>query len=265
MGRTKEQDKASKPKYDAPAARMVVRLLEALCNSREPLGVTDLVQRLGASPNMVFRLLQTLEQEHWVVRMTDDPKYAVSLIPFHHLSKPVARMDVVTAAHEPMRELWKQTGESVYLGVLHGDKVLYLIHHEGTRNIHLGGRVGECYWLHAAAAGKVLAAYGDPALRERCVANGLAKLTKATHTDRKAFFDDMARVLKQGFALDDEEYMDGGLCYAAPVFDYTGGVTAAVGTTVLTVHYRKQDLIGRLGPVIQETARRISAALGWRI
>jgi DNA-binding IclR family transcriptional regulator len=88
-----ERKKKGKPTYDAPAARMVVRLIETLCASDNPLGVTDLVQRLGASANMVFRLLQTLEQECWITRVTDDPKYAMTLVPFHFAALPVARME----------------------------------------------------------------------------------------------------------------------------------------------------------------------------
>ena len=261
---TREPRAAAKPKYDAPAARMVVRLIESLCASDEPLGVTDLVQRLGASANMVFRLLQTLEQERWITRVTDDPKYAMTLVPFHFAALPVARMDVVMTAQEPLMTLWKRLGECVYLGVMHENKVMYLIHYEGTRNIHLGGRVGEHYWPHAAAAGKVLLAYGEPGLRERCVAQGLIKLTAATHTSRAKLLADLARVRKQGYALDEEEYMEGGLCYAAPVYDYTGRVIAAIGTTVLTVHYRQMNIVSELGPLIQETARQISVALGWK-
>jgi len=255
---------AAKPKYDAPAARMVVRLIEALCASNEPLGVTDLVQRLGASANMVFRLLQTLEQERWIARVTDDPKYAMTLVPFHFSSLPVARMELVMAAQEPLMALWKETGECVYLGVMHDDMAMYLIHYEGTRNVHLGGRVGEHYWPHAAAAGKVLLAYGDDDLRERCIRRGLKKLTDATHTDRKGFLADLEQVRKQGYALDEEEYMEGGLCYAAPVYDYTGRAVAAVGTTVLTVHYRQRDIVHELGARVQETARQISTAMGWK-
>lgn len=253
-----------KPKYDAPAARMVVRLIEALCASADPLGVTDLVQRLGASPNMVFRLLQTLEQERWIARVTDDPKYAVTLVPFHFASLPVARTDLVMVAQEPLVALWKSMGECVYLGVMHDDRVMYLVHYEGTRNVHLGGRVGEHYWPHAAAAGKVLLAYGDEELRARCVRRGLKKLTDATHVSRESLLADLARVRKQGYALDEEEYMEGGLCYAAPVYDYTGRVVAAVGTTVLTVHYRQRDIVRDLGPAIQEAAQQISTALGWK-
>ena len=258
------QTRKTKPKYDAPAARMVVRLIETLCASDSPLGVTELVQRLGASSNMVFRLLQTLEQERWITRVTDDPKYAMTLVPFHFASKPVARMNVVMAAQEPLMALWKQLGECVYLGVMHDDMVMYLIHYEGTRNIHLGGRVGEHYWPHAAAAGKVLLAHGERDQRERCIRRGLKKLTDNTHKNRAAFLSDLEDVRKRGYALDEEEYMEGGVCYAAPVYDYTGCVIAAIGTTVLTVHYRKKDIASALGPQIQETARQISTALGWK-
>lgn len=254
----------AKLRYDAPAARMVVRLIEALCASDTPLGVTDLVQRLGASTNMVFRLLQTLERERWIVRVTDDPKYAMTLVPFHFAALPVARMDMVMAAQEPLAALWKRLGECVYLGVMHDDMAMYLIHYEGTRNVHLGGRIGQHYWPHAAAAGKVLLAYGEPDLLERCVRRGLKKLTAATHTNRKSLLADLTRIRKQGYALDKEEYMEGGLCSAVPVYDYTGRVVAAVGTTVLTVHYRQQDVASVLVPPIQETARQISTALGWK-
>jgi len=252
-----------KPKYDAPAARIVVRLIEALCSSEKPLGVTELVQRLGASANMVFRLLQTLEQERWITRVTDDPKFAMTLIPFHYTAQPVARMDVVRAAQAPLIELWQNVGECLYLGVLHDDKVLYLSHHEGTHNVHLGGRLGEHYWPHAAAAGKVLAAFADTDQRERIIKKGLVKLTSATHCDRKSFLADMEQVRRQGYALDFEEYMEGGLCYAAPVRDYTGKVVAAIGTTVLTIHYQRKDIVRVLGPQINEVAGRISTALGW--
>ena len=58
--------------------------------------------------------------------------------------------------------------------------------------------------------------------------------------------------------------MEGGLCYAAPVFDYTGRAVAAIGTTVLTVHYRQKDVAKALGPTVQETARKVPVALGWK-
>jgi len=250
--------------YDVPGLRAGIEVLTALCESADGLGVAELAERTGANKHMVFRCLKTLVAKGWVAESGEGPKYAATLVPFHYASKPVARMDVVTAAAEPLRELWKKTGECVYLGVMRDDKVMYLIHRDGTRDVRLGGCVGESYWPHAAAPGKVLVAYGDPALRERCIKRGLKRLTPKTHTEASLFLADMERVRKQGFALDDEEYMEGGLCYAAPVYDYTGHVVAAVGTTVLTVHYRQRDIVRELGPYVQETVRQISTALGWK-
>jgi IclR family acetate operon transcriptional repressor len=251
--------------YDVPGLRAGVDILSALCESVEGLGVAELAQLTGCNKHMVFRCLKTLVSKGWVTEQGEGPKYMASLVPFRYASMPVARMDVVTAAQEPLQVLWKALGECVYLGVMHDDMVLYVIHHEGTRNVHLGGRVGEHYWPHAAAPGKVLVAYGEPDLRERCIARGLKKLTAATHTDRKRFLAEMEKVRKQGYALDEEEYMEGGLCYAAPVFDYTGRAVAAIGTTVLTVHYRQKDIKTVLGPAIQEAAQKISVALGWKV
>ena len=250
--------------YDVPGLRAGIDILSVLCESPDGLGVAELAERTGSNKHMVFRCLKTLVAKGWVTEGGEGPKYAASLVPFRYASMPVARMDVVTAAQEPLRALWKALGECVYIGVMHDDMVMYLIHYEGTRNIHLGGRVGEHYWPHAAAAGKVLMAYGEPELRKRRLAQGLKKLTDATLTDRKSFLADMEKVRKPGYALDEEEYMEGGLCYAAPVFDYTGRAVAAIGTTVLTVHYRQKDIAKELGTAIQETAGKISVALGWK-
>jgi DNA-binding IclR family transcriptional regulator len=153
-------------------------------------------------------------------------------------------------------------GECVYLGVMHDDRVMYLVHYEGTRNVHLGGRVGEHYWPHAAAAGKVLLAYGDEELRARCVRKGLKKLTDATHVSRESLLADLARVRKQGYALDEEEYMEGGLCYAAPVYDYTGRVVAAVGTTRADRALPAEGTCPRPGAGDPRGAQQISTCAG---
>ncbi|NLX56210.1 MAG: IclR family transcriptional regulator [Planctomycetaceae bacterium] len=251
------------PTYDVPGLRAGLDVLTALCESSVEMGVAELAERTGVNKHMVFRCVKTLAARGWVVEAGEGPKYVATLVPFCIASGPVSRMDVTVAAQEPLRSLWKQTGESTYLGVLHDHMLVYLIHHDGTRDVRLGGRVGEHYWPHAAAAGKVLVAYADPELLEQILDRGLKKLTRATITSRRRFLAEMNKVRRQGYALDEEEYMAGGLCYAAPVFDRAGKVVAAIGTTVLTVHYPQRDIVSVLGPEIQSAAQRISTNLGW--
>jgi len=257
--------KIKKAAYDVPGLRAGVLISRLLCESPKPLGLAELCQASGLSKHMVYRCLQTLLAEGILVETGEGPKYEPSLLSFHYNSLPVARMTVTRAAEERLHKLWEELNECVYLGVLHDNRILYLVHHEGCREIRSGGgRMGGRYLLHADGAGKVLAAYADSALRERLIAEGLEKLTPNTHAERKSFLAEMTRVYKQGFAVDNEEYIKGVICFGAPVFNYAGQVTGAICCSVLTMHYTIKELEEKLGPKVLDCAKRISLAMGWK-
>lgn len=255
--------KIKKPVYDVPGLRAGIRISRLLCESPKPLGLAELCQASGESKHMVYRCLQTLLSEGIIVETGEGPKYEPSLLSFHYNSLPVARMTVTRAAQEPLRALWEATNECVYLGVLNEDRVLYLIHHEGGREIRSGGgRMGGRYYLHADGAGKVLAAYANDALRERLLAEKLERLTPNTLADPKAFLENLALIRKRGFSIDDEEYIKGVICFGAPVFDYTGQAAGAICCTVLTIHYSLKELESVIGPKVLACAKQISLTMG---
>jgi len=250
--------------YDVPGLRAGIRLSRLLCESPKPLGLAELCQASGLSKHMVYRCLQTLLAEGVIIESGEGPKYESSLLSFHYHSLPVARMSVTRAADGPLHALWEELNECVYLGVLHENRILYLIHHEGGREIRSGGgRLGGRYLLHADGAGKVLAAYAEDSLRERLITEGLEKLTPNTHADRKSFLAEMTRIRKQGFAVDKEEYIKGIICFGAPVFNYAGHVAGAVCCSVLTIHYTVKELEEKIGPKLLDCAKRISLTMGW--
>jgi DNA-binding IclR family transcriptional regulator len=252
--------------YDVPGLRAGILISRLLCESPKPLGLAEICQGTGLNKHMAYRCIQTLLSEGVLIETGEGPKYEPSLISFHYNSMPVARMPVTRAAEEPLHALWEELNECVYLGVLHENRILYLIHHEGGREIRSGGgRMGGRYFLHADGAGKVLAAYADGALRERLLDEGLEKLTSNTHADRKSFLAEMAKIRKQGFAIDDEEYIKGVICFGAPVFNYAGHVAGAVCCSVLTIHYTVKQLQEKIGPKVLATAKRISLTMGWEM
>ncbi len=254
-----------KTEYNVPGLRAGIQIARLLCESPKPLGLAELCQASELSKNMVYRCLQTLLDEGEIVEVGEGPKYEPSLLSFHYHSLPVARMSVTRAAQEPLYDLWQELNECVYLGVLHEKRILYLIHHEGGREIRSGGgRPGGRYYLHADGAGKVLAANASEDLRERLLKEGLEKLTENTHVTRKAFLGEMNLVRKQGFAVDNEEYIKGIICFGAPVFDYSGKVAGAICCSVLTIHYTMRELETRIGPRVLATAKRISLSMGWK-
>jgi len=251
----------AKTSYDVPAVRKALRLIELLCDSDEPLGVTEIGQRLELNKNMTFRLLRTLHGEGWIVQ-EEGPKYRMSLRPFHHTSKPVGRMNLRTAAEEPLKELWKATGESTYLVVLDGDRMLVLDHLDSTRDVRIAAKVGARYHLHAAAPGKLLLAHAGPSLLEELAEDGLQRFTAHTITNRDELRENLARIVAEGYALDLEEYADGLLCFAAPIFDYEEKVVGAIGISVLTLYSTSKKMVDEFGHKVIAAGKRISAALG---
>lgn len=247
--------------YNMPAVRNALRLIELLSNVPRPLGVSEISQELSLNKNMVFRLLQTLTDTGWLVR-EPGPVYRLGLLPLHHVHKSIQRMDIRVAASGPLRHLWEATGQSTYLGILLGKHLVYLEHLDGTGTIRITAQVGERYALHCSAPGKTLLAYSPDRLLADVLAGGLPRQTRRTLTDPRTLKADLEHTRKRGYGLDLEEYADGLMCCAAPIFDYTGKLAGTIGVSVLTLYFTRQALKNEIAPQVVEAARLISLAMG---
>ncbi len=251
-----------KNSYDAPALRKGVRLLELLCQAAEPLSVTQISQSLELNKHMVLRLLGTLCDEGWVVQ-EEGPVYRVSLVPLYHFSKPISRMDVVGAAEEPINELWDLTGETTYMSIRDGDRSMGVVVRQTRRDVQVTGRIGSRLMMHGCAPGKVLLAHAEPELFQRLAQEGFLRYTDTTICDPTALRKHLEQVVQQGYATDNEEYLRGMICLAAPVFDYTGCVVASVGITTLTMFHSHESMLEAYTDPILATCRKISRTLGY--
>lgn len=253
----------AKTSYDAPAARNAIRLIEELCLSDKPLGVREIGRRLDLNSNMVFRLLKTLEAGEWLVTSDGGAKYTVGLRPFHFISKPVKRMTLVRAARDPLYELWEKSGQSCYLGIIRGTRTLFLEHMDAVDDVRLVANPGGLYLMHCAAPGKALLAFSDEDFVAKVIKEeGLPVQTRHTIKSQTALKKELAQIRKRGYALDLEEYAEGLICLAAPIFNYDEKLVGTIGLSVLTLYYSPERLEKELGPLVVSAARRITSALG---
>ena len=251
-----------KPKYDAPAVRTALRILEVLCHAGQPLGVSEISRATGQNKSLTYRLLSTLRDEGWVAAEEPGPRYRVTLVPFQVVSQAVRGLDIRTAAAGPLRALWDEWGESVYLSVLHDDASLCVEHLDSRQSVRIAAMVGGSYPLHCAAPGKILLAYGGQELFQRVCARGLSRSTENTLTDPALLKHDLDEVRRRGWATDNEEFGRGILCFAAPVFDHSGACRAAMGPSVTTIGRTLDDVIRGIGPSVCRAAREASRLLG---
>ena len=109
----------------APAVGFCVKVIEALAESKTPIGISEISRRTEINKNMVSRILHTLEEENWV-QSDDKSCYSLTLLPFCLSAKVVSRTTLCNIGVPILQKFWKEYGESTYLGILRNDEVLYL-------------------------------------------------------------------------------------------------------------------------------------------
>jgi IclR family transcriptional regulator, KDG regulon repressor len=93
----------------------------------------------------------------------------------------------------------------------------------------MSSKIGNRRHLHSTALGKIfLAGLPDKEFLRLIRMKGLPRLTEFTLTSRAAVVDEIKRVRKQGWAMDNQENEIEGRCIGAPIQMPNGRVLAAL-------------------------------------
>jgi len=243
------------------AVEHAIDVLDAMARVGRAVGVSDLSRMTGLSKASVYHLLATLEARRFVMRDLNTPLYQLSWALYELGTNVVRDLDISRVARPYLDRLAVQTGESVLLGILDGDSVLYLDRGEAPMGLRMRANAGRRSPLHGTATGKVLLAHADPELIKRVLSGPLTQLTTTTITDPAVLQRELAEVVQRRYATCWQE-REVGLCsLAVPLRDYTGAVTAALTVAGPATRLTSATLQAHLIP-LQATARRIEAHLG---
>jgi DNA-binding IclR family transcriptional regulator len=236
----------------------MMKLLDVLGEHPEPLGLKQIAQYTGLHPSTAHRILSALAGGRLVDRIEPGSyRLGMRLLELGNLVR--SRISVRELALPVMRELHAQTGETVNLSVRHDDEIVYVERtssgRAAMRVVHV---IGARAALHITAAGKLfLLEDGFARLREYARRTGLAAHTKNTLSSLPQLERDLERTQRQGWASDQEEAELGVRCVAAGVRDDNGLLIAALSLSTPAERMKPQ-----WGPLIKETAERVSHALG---
>ena len=202
-------------------------VLEAFGPDAPELGVRELGRRLGLDKSIVHRLVRTLVESSFLEQNPETLRYRVGPRAFEVGQNYVVATGLAEAALPVVHPLADRSEINVYVGVLRGPAVVYLLAVQSSGPIVIRARPGSLARLHSTALGKVvLAFHPDPAA---LLGSGpLTRLTPATITDPAAVLAQLPAIRRQGHALSDEENLPGVWAVGAPVRDRSGKVIAAV-------------------------------------
>lgn len=228
----------------------------------EPKSLDAIASESKVHKTTVMRQLHTLEECRFVMR-TAQGEYKLGSKLFELSSLALEQRSIVQVAHPHLTALNRLTGHTVHLAAFEGPEVVYIDKLESRHSVRMYSRIGLTASLHATAVAKVLLA-DLPVERQQHIAETLNyhRFTEHTIGDAAALMDSLARVKAQGYAFDDREHEEFVHCVAAPIYDATGSVAAAVSCSVPVVLLSQPELLA-LVPEIKSAAEAISADLGY--
>lgn len=239
------------------------KILEAIEASPSGLALKSICAVTRLNKSTAHRILKHLERDGYLIR-SDSGRYLVG----PKLSQMGARADhratLQALAHPTLLELWKSTRETVNLATLDHGNVLYLEVMESPHEFRLSSRVGSRRSLHATALGKALAAFLHETRREQALSGVVFQaLTPHTIMNLVQFRQELEKVRRQGFALDDEETTLGARCVSAPVLNFEGEAIAAVSVSGPVTRIGREQ-VAALSAAVIHAAASISRAMGFR-
>ncbi len=258
-----------KPKgdYAIQTVTNALRVLDAFRDAGD-YGVTELAKQLGLHKNNVFRLLATLEQHGYIEQSERNERYRLGARSLELGQAFLRSRSLLRQARPALEALSRDTGETAHLGLLRQFEVVFV---DGAVHEQLVGtalRIGRRLPLHCTAAGKVLLGASPDGVREaydRQVVGeaGLEACTPSTIVDPHKLFEHLQGVAVQGFATDVEECARGLSCAAAPVFDSSGQVVAALSVSAPSFRVSEDELLRDLVPAVCSSAEALSRELGY--
>lgn len=239
-----------------------VAILDCFDTEHPELGIGELSRRTGITKGTIHRILASLMQHRIVEQNSVTKRYGLGIKLFELGNRATATLSYGERAHQHLRALAHETGDTVHFAVLDQGQTFYVAKVEGWHSLHMPSQVGRRLPVHCTGVGKALIAHLSEEEIEAIVAtHGLPAFTERTITSLPDLMKELAKVRRQGYSRDSGEIEEGLACVAAPIRDYTGKVVAATSISGPTTRINSKTA-SALSVRVSETAREISAALG---
>lgn len=218
----------SKPAKGSTVSR-VLDILDAVASSDRALSPTELAEQLGIPKASLHRLVAALEEQGYLqTRMNQR-----GLQPGHRMHRValgvLASAPLQVERRAILAALSQDIGETCNVSVPDGSDMIYYdraeTHWPVRVQLQIGSRVPAC----STAGGKMYLSSLPKSKRDALVRQlNLVAYTSNTILDKEALSKELEATAARGYALDNEEYIDGMVALAVPITDFNDRLYATL-------------------------------------
>ncbi|MDX9863515.1 MAG: IclR family transcriptional regulator [Anaerolineaceae bacterium] len=241
-----------------------VSILNCFTLAQPELGVREVARMVDLSVSTTGRLMSSLKDVGLLSQNPNSREYALGAGVMAWAGVYTATLDVRNAAMPAVNQIHRETQETISLYILQGAERVCVERRESPHTVRLVTRIGRRLPLHAGSAGKVFLAFLPPErTREILDASEFKPFTPNTIVDRNLLEAELEVVRRQGYAVSTGEWQREASGIAAPIFDSSGEIIAALTISGPSQRFNDAKMREYAG-VITSAANEVSRNMGYR-
>ena len=167
----------------------------------------------------------------------------------------------VTLRREALKKLSDELDETVSMSVPSGESLTYYDRFESHWPIQKNVKVGDQLPLNCSASGKLyLSTFENKAAIDVFKSIPVSANAKNLITTQKKFSAELDKIRARGYAFDNEEWFDGMIGAAVPIYNQNGALCSCLSTHSFTSRKSMSDFEAKIS-VMQDTAKKLEKIL----
>lgn len=176
-------------------------LIEVFAHYQRPLVLSELAAYLDIPPSSCLSMVRTMIDKGYLYEVKRRGGY----YPTRKLETQATKIhegnQILEVIHEHLVRLQKEVGESIILGKIQDDQIIYLDVIESNQVIRYAAQVGDLRPLHANSISKsILAQHDDDFVLDKLLNLKMTKYSEHTIASPREFLNDLENVRKNGFS-----------------------------------------------------------------
>jgi IclR family acetate operon transcriptional repressor len=230
-------------------------ILMAFTAADYELSAGDLLKRVELSRPTLYRLLSTLEQNGFIISVGEPQRFRLGPSVAHLAHVWTSSLDIGDVAKPILRRIWEHTAETVALFVPQGAYRACIAELPSSQPLSFKRGVGYRERIVLGASGRVILAHAGIGARE------LQEYAKGTSVDLRKYPEELELIRQRGYAISEEELIQGAVAVAAPFFNGAGQVAGSIVVFGPSARLDAARIEG-LGKLLVTEAESMSKALG---
>ncbi|MBD8067806.1 IclR family transcriptional regulator [Bacillus sp. PS06] len=219
-------------------------ILDFLSSSNEPQSLNSISKQTELTNSTALKILDTLLLIGYVHKDSDSKKFSLGQALIKYANKAINQLDIKDIVKPHLEKLNNITSETVHLGILEDKNIVYVTKLESKNPVSLYSQVGKIIPLYCSAMGKaILAEKSDQEIEQYLDQTTLVQYTATTLTTKEAFFNEIQKIRKHGYAFDNSEHENDVFCVGTSLTlnerNY-GAISVSVPKYRLTAEFRQE-------------------------